>query len=37
VIENGTYAEVLARWNLPSEAVPTSEINPPGLPRTAAS
>src|SRR5690606_35817102 len=37
VIENGTYAEVLARWNLTSEAVPTSEINPPGLPRTAAS
>ncbi|MEU6982647.1 ABC transporter substrate-binding protein [Streptomyces sp. NPDC046324] len=34
VIENGTYAEVLERWGLSDEAVPTSEINPPGLPKT---
>ena len=34
VIKNGKYAEVLERWGLSSEAVPTSEINPPGLPRT---
>ncbi|MFE1316931.1 ABC transporter substrate-binding protein [Kitasatospora phosalacinea] len=33
-IENGTYAQVLKRWGLDNEAVPTSEINPPGLPRT---
>jgi polar amino acid transport system substrate-binding protein len=32
-IRNGQYAEVLKRWNLGSEAVPSSEINPPGLPR----
>jgi polar amino acid transport system substrate-binding protein len=37
VIQNGRYAEVLGRWNLASEAVPTSEINPPGLPRKPAS
>ncbi|MFC8510871.1 ABC transporter substrate-binding protein [Streptomyces sp. NPDC057411] len=34
VIQNGTYAQVLQRWGLSSEAVPASEINPPGLPRT---
>jgi polar amino acid transport system substrate-binding protein len=34
VIENGTYAQVLARWGLSDEAVTKSEINPPGLPRT---
>ncbi|MEV5884218.1 ABC transporter substrate-binding protein [Streptomyces sp. NPDC052020] len=34
VIGNGTYAEVLKRWGLSGEAVTTSEINPPGLPRT---
>jgi polar amino acid transport system substrate-binding protein len=34
-IENGTYQQVLDRWNLASEAVQTSEINPPGLPKTA--
>lgn len=34
VIRNGTYAQVLKRWNLSNEAVPTSEINPPGLPKT---
>ncbi|MCT4352220.1 ABC transporter substrate-binding protein [Streptomyces sp. Je 1-79] len=34
VIENGTYAKVLERWGLSEEAVTSSEINPPGLPRT---
>ncbi|MFE5793673.1 ABC transporter substrate-binding protein [Streptomyces sp. NPDC056503] len=34
VIENGTYAEVLERWGLSDEAVATSQVNPPGLPRT---
>ncbi|MFF9196411.1 ABC transporter substrate-binding protein [Streptomyces sp. NPDC014779] len=34
VVQNGTYAQVLKRWGLSSEAVPASEINPPGLPRT---
>ncbi|MEW1698748.1 ABC transporter substrate-binding protein [Streptomyces sp. NPDC093249] len=34
LIENGTYAQVLKRWGLDSEAVAKSEINPPGLPRT---
>jgi polar amino acid transport system substrate-binding protein len=33
-ITNGQYAEVLKRWNLSGEAVPASEINPKGLPRT---
>ncbi|MFC0531528.1 ABC transporter substrate-binding protein [Phytohabitans kaempferiae] len=33
VIQNGRYAEVLARWGLSTEAIPTSEVNPPGLPR----
>jgi polar amino acid transport system substrate-binding protein len=33
VITNGQYAEVLKRWNLASEALPASEINPKGLPR----
>ena len=33
-IENGTYQQVLDRWNLASEAVATSEVNPPGLPKT---
>ena len=33
VIKNGQYAEVLKRWNLTSEAVPASEVNPRGLPR----
>jgi len=32
-IANGQYAEVLKHWNLTSEALPASEINPPGLPR----
>ncbi|MEU6862784.1 ABC transporter substrate-binding protein [Streptomyces sp. NPDC046876] len=34
VIENGTYAKVLQRWGLSDEAVTTSAINPPGLPKT---
>ncbi|WP_380161114.1 ABC transporter substrate-binding protein [Kineococcus sp. R86509] len=34
VIESGAYAKTLARWNLANESVPTSEINPPGLPKT---
>jgi polar amino acid transport system substrate-binding protein len=34
LIKNGKYAEVLERWGLATEAVPTSEINPPGLPKT---
>jgi polar amino acid transport system substrate-binding protein len=32
VIADGSYAKVLARWNVSGEAVPTSLINPPGLP-----
>ena len=31
-IEGGQYASVLERWGLTSESIPTSEINPPGLP-----
>ena len=33
VIENGTYQKVLDRWGLGGEAVESSEINPPGLPK----
>lgn len=33
VIQDGSYAKVLDRWGLASEAVPKSEINPPGLPK----
>ena len=35
-IENGTYQQVIDRWNLGSESVTTSEVNPPGLPKTAS-
>ncbi|WP_053733896.1 ABC transporter substrate-binding protein [Nocardia sp. NRRL S-836] len=35
LIANGKYAEVLKRWGLADEAVPASEINPPGLPKTS--
>ncbi|MFB6572450.1 ABC transporter substrate-binding protein [Streptomyces noursei] len=35
VIDDGRYAKVLARWGLSGEAVRTSRINPPGLPRTS--
>ncbi|MFF6952966.1 ABC transporter substrate-binding protein [Streptomyces iakyrus] len=34
IIDDGTYAKVLKRWGLTDEAVATSEINPPGLPKT---
>ena len=34
LIENGTYAEVLKVWNLESEGIETSQINPPGLPKS---
>ena len=34
LIDNGQYAQWLKAWNLGSEAVPKSEINPPGLPLT---
>ncbi|MFD0372949.1 ABC transporter substrate-binding protein [Streptomyces sp. NPDC059071] len=34
VIKNGTYAKVLQRWGLSDEAVTTSAVNPPGLPKT---
>ncbi|MCU7820843.1 ABC transporter substrate-binding protein [Kitasatospora sp. DSM 101779] len=34
IIRNGTYGQVLKRWGLDGEAVRTSEINPPGLPKT---
>lgn len=33
VIQDGSYAKVLARWGLSGEAVAHSEINPPGLPK----
>ena len=32
LIDNGTYAGILARWGLSSEAIQHSELNPPGLP-----
>jgi polar amino acid transport system substrate-binding protein len=35
VIADGTYAKVLERWNVATEAVARSEINPPGLPLTS--
>jgi polar amino acid transport system substrate-binding protein len=35
-IADGSYAKVLAKWGLQSEAVPRSLINPPGLPKTAS-
>ncbi|MFI8816665.1 MULTISPECIES: ABC transporter substrate-binding protein [unclassified Streptomyces] len=34
IIGNGSYAEVLKRWGLTSEAIEKAEINPPGLPKT---
>jgi polar amino acid transport system substrate-binding protein len=33
-IADGSYAKVLQRWNLGTEALEKSEVNPPGLPRT---
>lgn len=32
LIRNGKYADVLKVWNLESEGIETSQINPPGLP-----
>jgi polar amino acid transport system substrate-binding protein len=32
LIQNGQYGQWLQAWNLANEAVPTSEVNPPGLP-----
>ncbi|MFJ8439692.1 ABC transporter substrate-binding protein [Kitasatospora griseola] len=34
LIRNGSYTEVLKRWGLDNEAVQSSEINPPGLPKS---
>ncbi|MBM9509245.1 transporter substrate-binding domain-containing protein [Actinacidiphila acididurans] len=34
LIKNGQYAQWLAAWNLSNESVPTSLVNPPGLPLT---
>ncbi len=36
VIKNGKYKEVLDRWGLGNEAIPESQINPPGLPRQSS-
>ncbi|MER6675268.1 ABC transporter substrate-binding protein [Streptomyces sp. NPDC000983] len=36
IVDNGTYAKVLKRWGLSDEAITDSEINPPGLPKTAS-
>ncbi|GAA5201645.1 ABC transporter substrate-binding protein [Microbacterium jejuense] len=33
IIEDGTYTDLLEFWGLDSEAVTSSEINPPGLPK----
>jgi polar amino acid transport system substrate-binding protein len=33
-IADGSYARVLQRWNLSSEGLEKSEVNPPGLPKT---
>ncbi|MYW18093.1 ABC transporter substrate-binding protein, partial [Streptomyces sp. SID2955] len=32
LIDNGQYAKWLAAYNLSDEAVPRSQVNPPGLP-----
>ncbi|GAA1156437.1 polar amino acid transport system substrate-binding protein [Kitasatospora gansuensis] len=36
IVKNGTYGQVLKRWGLENEAVQTSELNPPGLPKPKA-
>ncbi len=36
-IADGSYAKVLERWGLTAEAVPSSEVNPAGLPRPTSS
>ncbi|MDQ0689115.1 ABC transporter substrate-binding protein [Arthrobacter sp. W4I7] len=33
LIENGTYAKILDRWGLSSEAIQKSQLNPAGLPK----
>jgi polar amino acid transport system substrate-binding protein len=33
LIDNGTYAKILDRWGLSSEAIQKSELNPAGLPK----
>ncbi|MGC4932555.1 ABC transporter substrate-binding protein [Gordonia sp. DT30] len=33
LISTGAYAKLLAAWHLSAEALPASQINPPGLPR----
>ncbi|ARX88849.1 ABC transporter substrate-binding protein [Streptomyces alboflavus] len=35
LIEDGTYGQVLRRWGLSDEAVPASEVNPRGLPKSS--
>ncbi len=34
LIASGTYGRILDRWGLSSEAVPRSDLNPPGLPKS---
>ncbi|WP_026556481.1 ABC transporter substrate-binding protein [Arthrobacter sp. 35W] len=34
LIQDGSYAKILDRWGLSTEAVKTSELNPPGLPKS---
>lgn len=34
IIEDGKYADLLKIWNLDSEGITSSEINPPGLPKS---
>jgi polar amino acid transport system substrate-binding protein len=34
LIENGQYAEVLAKWGVEVESIAESEVNPPGLPKS---
>ncbi|MFJ4228888.1 ABC transporter substrate-binding protein [Paenarthrobacter nicotinovorans] len=33
LIKDGNYGKILDRWGLSSEAIPASELNPPGLPK----
>ncbi|PRB42023.1 ABC transporter substrate-binding protein [Arthrobacter sp. MYb23] len=33
LIKDGSYAKILDRWGLSSEAIPASELNPAGLPK----
>ncbi|MEK1930584.1 MAG: transporter substrate-binding domain-containing protein, partial [Pararhizobium sp.] len=34
LIKSGAYAKILERWHLTEEALPKSETNPPGLPKS---